>query len=161
MPNNEKKTRFNMIDFIIIVVILAGIIVTVFRGAILDRLSFGVSSDSARITFYAENLTAGEVASLAEKDEFSLSDKTLGTLKSFNSQAQKVNVLSSDGKTFVRAEDENLYTVIGEMEISGENTENGFFFDSDVYIGVGKVLNIESKKCDISIVITKITENEG
>ena len=53
------------------------------------------------------------------------------------------------------------YTLIGEIEISGDNTEKGFFFDSDIHIGVGKVLNLKSQNCDISIVITKIIENEG
>ena len=161
MTTNENKTRFNMIDFIIIMVVIACVIGTVFRSAILDRLSFSSSADSARISFCAENLTEDEIAMLKAGDTLTLSEKEFGVVKSLTKNAQIVIVKSDDGSEFVEAVDNMHYTLTGEIEISGDNTEKGFFFDSDIHIGVGKVLNLKSQNCDISIVITKIIENEG
>lgn len=162
MSTNENKTRFNMIDFIIIMVIIACIVGTVFRSAILDRLSFSSSTDNARINFCAENLTQEEIEMLKVGDELFLSGKSFGVIRAVsNPKEQTAIVTSEDGSKFVKATDNMRFTLVGEIEISGENTDKGFFFDSDIYVGVGKVLNLESRKCDISIIITKITENEG
>lgn len=158
----EKKTRFNLIDLVIIIVVIACIIGTVFRAAIIEKLSFVANNDTAYVTFYAENLTAEDVASISVGDEFSLNGKSFGVIeKSPESNSQSVVVPSQDGSGFYCANDDKLYTVKGEMKIRGDSTENGFFFGSDTHIGVGKVLSLEGKKCNISIVITKITENEA
>lgn len=161
MPTNENKTRFNMIDFIIIMIVIACIIGTVFRGAILDRLSFSSSADSVRVSFFAENLTYDDIAALKVDDTLYLSDKSFGSLKSMSYVKQTVVVPSEDRLSFTEALDSTHYTLTGEIEISGKNTDKGFFFDSDIHIGVGKVLNLESSNSAISIVITKITENES
>jgi len=97
MTTNDNKTRFNMIDIIIIMVIIACIIGTVFRSAILDRLNFASSRDSARISFCAENLTAEELAAIKAGDIFTLSEKDFGVLKSLSSTTQTVIVKSEDG----------------------------------------------------------------
>ena len=161
MSTNENKTRFNMIDIIIVLIIIACIIGTVFRGAILDRLSFSSSADSVKVSFTAENLTKEDITALKVGDEFSLSDKSFGVLKSVSDEKQTIVIPSEDKLSFTTALDPEHYTLNGEIEISGKNTDKGFFFDSDIHIGVGKVLNLESSNCAISIVITKITENEG
>lgn len=155
----EKKTRFNLVDFVIIAVVLACIIGSVFRGVIIDKLKFASNSDTAKITFYAENITESELAFISIGDKLSLNGETFGTIKDYASYAQTVVVPTEDGSAFTQAVDNSLYTITGEMEISGENTENGFFFGSDIHIGVGKVLSLDGEKCNISIVITKITEN--
>jgi hypothetical protein len=150
-----------MIDIIIVLIIIACIIGTVFRGAILDRLSFSSSADSVKVSFTAENLTKEEISALKVGDELSLSDKSFGVLKAIAYEKQTVIIPSDDRLSFTEALDPEHYTLTGEIEISGKNTDKGFFFDSDIHIGVGKVLNLESSNCAISIVITKITENEG
>ena len=161
MSTNENKTRFNMIDLIIVLIIIACIIGTVFRGTILDRLSFSSSADRVKVSFTAENLTYEDVSALRVSDTLYLSEKSFGTLTSMSYVKQTVVVPSQDRLSFTEALDPTHYTLTGEIEISGKNTDKGFFFDSDIHIGVGKVLNLESSNCAISIVITKITENEG
>ncbi len=161
MSTNENKTRFNMIDLIIVLIIIACIIGTVFRGTILDRLSFSSSADRVKVSFTAENLTYEDVSALRIGDTLYLSEKSFGTLTSMSYVKQTVVVPSQDRLSFTEALDPTHYTLTGEIEISGKNTDKGFFFDSDIHIGVGKVLNLESSNCAISIVITKITENEG
>lgn len=159
MPTNENKTRFNMIDLIIVLIIIACIIGTVFRGTILDRLSFSSSADSVKVSFTAENLTYEDISVLNTNDTLYLSEKSFGTLTSMSYVKQTIVVPSQDQLSFTEALDPAHYTLTGEIEVSGKNTDKGFFFDSDIHIGVGKVLNLESSKCAISIVITKITEN--
>ena len=159
MPTNENKTRFNMIDLIIVLIIIACIIGTVFRGTILDRLSFSSSADSVKVSFTAENLTYEDISVLNTNDTLYLSEKSFGTLTSMSYVKQTIVVPSQDQLSFTEALDPTHYTLTGEIEVSGKNTDKGFFFDSDIHIGVGKVLNLESSKCAISIVITKITEN--
>ncbi len=161
MSTNENKTRFNMIDLIIVLIIIACIIGTVFRGTILDRLSFSSSADRVKVSFTAENLTYEDVSALRVSDTLYLSEKSFGTLTSMSYVKQTVVVPSQDRLSFTEALDPTHYTLTGEIEISGKNTDKGFFFDSDIHIGVGKVLNLKSSNCAISIVITKITENEG
>ena len=161
MATNENKTRFNMIDLLIVLIIIACIIGTVFRGAILDRLSFSSSADSVMVSFTAENLTKEDISTLKVGDKLSLSDKSFGVLRSVAYEKQTVVIPSDDRLSFIEALDPEHYTMTGEIEINGKNTDKGFFFDSDIHIGVGKMLNLESSKCAISIVITKITENEG
>jgi hypothetical protein len=150
-----------MIDIIIVLIIVACIIGTVFRGAILDRLNFSSSADSVKVSFSAENLTYEDVSALQTGDMLYLSGKSFGTLSSMSYVKQTIVVPSKDGLSFTEAIDPEHYTLTGEIEISGKNTDKGFFFDSDIHIGVGKVLNLESSNSAISIVITKITENEG
>ncbi len=161
MQTNENKTRFNVIDLIIVLIIIACIIGTVFRGAILDRLSFSSSADSVKVSFSAENLTYDDISALKVNDTFYLLEKNFGTLTSMSYVKQTIVTPSNDRLSFTETIDPEHYTLTGEIEISGKNTDKGFFFDSDIHIGVGKVLNLESSNCAISIVITKITENEG
>ena len=155
----EKKVRFNLIDFIIVIVVIACIVGTVFRATILEKLSFASNSDTATVMFYAENLTSEELASISIGEELSLDGETFGVIKDYASFAQTVVVPTPDGASFTQAVDNNLFTITGELEIRGDNTESGFFFGSDIHIGVGKVLSLDGEKCNISIVITKITEN--
>ncbi len=156
----EKKTRLNLIDLTIIIVVAACIITTVFRGAILEKLSFASNNDTATITFCAENLTADELAFMNIGERFELDGESFGVMKSYDAPYQDVVILKEDG-TFDTATDSTLYRLEGTMEIKGRNTENGFFFGSDTHIGVGKVLSLDGEKCNISIVITKIVENEA
>lgn len=155
----EKKTRFNLIDFIIIAVVISCIIATVFRGVIIDKLKFASNADTAKISFYAENLTQQELMYIAIGEELSLNGETFGVIKDYASGAQTVVVPTEDKAGFTSATDNSLYTITGELEIKGKNTEEGFFFGTDTHVGVGKMLSLEGKKCSISIVITKITEN--
>ncbi len=175
----EKKTRFNLIDLIIIIVVIACIITTVFRAAILEKLSFASNNDTVLISFCAENLTADELAFINIGDEFRLDGETFGVMMGYDAPNQDVVILKTqtlkDGESddtadsgafktevkFETATEADLYRLEGTMEVKGKNTENGFFFGSDTHIGVGKVLNLDGEKCNISIVITKITENEA
>ncbi len=155
----EKKTRFNLVDFIIIAVVIACIIATVFRGAIIDKLKFSSNADTAKVYFYAENLTEQELAFITIGDELSLDGETFGVIKDYVSYSQTVVVPTTDKTGFTSATDGSLYTITGELEINGQNTDEGFFFASDTHVGVGKVLGLEGKNYNISIVITKIMEN--
>ena len=156
----EKKTRFNLVDLIIIAVVIACIIATVFRGAIIDKLRFATSADTVEISFCAENLTEQDLVFIAVGDELSLDRESFGTVKDYKvKERQSVVVPSQDGTGFEIATDSSRYTVTGTLEIKGQNTDEGFFFGKDTHIGVGKVLNLEGKNYNISIVITKITEN--
>ena len=142
-------------------IFIACIIGTVFRGTILNALNFSSSADSVKVSFVAENLTYEDFSTLKEGSELYLSGKLFGVLKMLSYEKQAVVIPSEDRLSFVEALDPEHYTLSGEIEISGKNTDKGFFFDSDIHIGVGKVLNLESSNSAISIVITKITENEG
>lgn len=155
----EKKTRFNLIDFIIIAVVICCIIATVFRGAIIDKLRFASSADTAKVFFYAENLTEQELTYITVGDELSFENETFGVIKDYVSYSQTVVVPDADKAGFTSATDGSRYTITGELEIKGRNTDEGFFFGSDTHVGVGKVLSLEGKNYNISIVITKITEN--
>ncbi len=168
----ERKTRFNLIDLVIVIVVIACVIGTVFRAAILEKLSFASNNDTVVITFCAENLTAEELAFINRGDEFSLDGETFGIMGDYKSPNQDVIVLKTEHKLeennriktevrFDTATDSNLFRLEGTMEIKGHNTESGFFFGSDTHIAVGKVLNLDGEKCSISIVITKISENQA
>ena len=120
MSTNENKTRFNMIDLIIVLIIIACIIGTVFRGTILDRLSFSSSADRVKVSFTAENLTYEDVSALRISDTLYLSEKSFGTLTSMSYVKQTVVVPSQDRLSFTEALDPTHYTLTGEIEISGK-----------------------------------------
>lgn len=157
-----KNTRFNLIDFIIVIVVIACIVGTVFRSVILEKVSFASSRDELKVSFCAENLTEDQCSAIRQGEDLYLGNEVFGKGLSITSRSQQnVIVPNENGDGFEIAVDNKLFTLLGELTVRGKNTDYGFFFGSDTHIGVGKMLNLKGEKCDISILITKISENDA
>lgn len=156
-----KNTRFNLIDFIIVIVVIACIVGTVFRSVILEKVSFASSRDELKVSFCAENLTEDQCSAIRQGEDLYLGNEVFGKVVSITSSSQNVIVPDESGDLFVKAVDNKLFTLVGELTVRCKNTDYGFFFGSDTHIGVGKMLNLKGEKCDISILITKIVENDA
>jgi hypothetical protein len=156
-----KGTRFNIIDLVIVIVVIACIVGTVFRSAILEKLSFAASRDEIRISFCAENLTEEQCGAIKKGEKLYFGKELFGEILSLTSSSQTVLAYDEEIGSFKSAVDDKLFVLTGELTVKGKNTDHGFFFGSSTHIGVGKMLNLEGEKCDISILITKIAENDA
>jgi hypothetical protein len=107
--------------------VICCIIATVFRGAIIDKLRFASSADTAKVFFYAENLTEQELTYITVGDELSFENETFGVIKDYVSYSQTVVVPDLTGKTSVAA---NATLVNLGLNIKIEGAEKHFVGDS-------------------------------
>lgn len=139
----QKKHRFNIIDFALIVTVIACLI------GIAVRYNLGASvlqsSDTATVTVMIRNLLDDNADQLVVGDKFyyQKSGDLLGTLRSFETSPAHIPNFRLDG-TFVEVPYLDRVDVICEIEVEGLLTDDGFMVGGSDYIGCGSSILVRS-----------------
>ena len=56
----QRKVRFNIVDFLLIVLVILSVVALFLRPAVLDKISQWTATDTVVVSFYADSLTEDE-----------------------------------------------------------------------------------------------------
>ncbi|MBO4229361.1 MAG: DUF4330 domain-containing protein [Clostridia bacterium] len=152
--------RFNVIDVILLIAILAGIAGIVLRAG-LNGTDPSKAESKARITILVESLLDESAGYLHEGDRFFFSgdNQLLGTVQSITQTPAEARVIDAEGKAVI-VHYENRKDVRLILEISGLPTESGFLINGNNYLGVGSTYQIYSKYTEIQCTVLSLTLEE-
>lgn len=158
----RKRVRFNIVDFLLIVLVLLSAIALFLRPTVLDKLSKLTASDTVVVSFYSDCLTEEEHGTLAEGDFLRVGDGTFGELLSYSVQPyQTFQLIESDVQSehpfFKEVTDPGLYTVKGQARLTGTRREDGFYVGGNLLIGVGSTVEVQSDSYILTLQITGIS----
>ena len=150
MKKNKQKThRFNIIDFMLIVAVLACIIGITFRQNLNETVV--ESNDTATVTVMIRGLLKDNVKQIIEGDEYfnQRSGDSMGILQSFETKPAKIRTPRLDG-TIATTEYVDRTDVICTVDVEGIYTDEGFMIGGSEYIGCGsnflvRALNLETE----------------
>ncbi|MBR5871806.1 MAG: DUF4330 domain-containing protein [Clostridia bacterium] len=144
MKNNaQKPNRFNIIDFMLIVTVLACLIGIAMRTNIKETVI--ESNDTATVTVMVRGLLNDNVKYIAVGDEYfnQNSGQSIGVLQSVESSAAKIRTPRYDG-TIAVTDSVDRSDVICKVKVKGLSTSDGFLIDGTAFIGSGSKFSVRS-----------------
>ncbi len=161
MNENSKplKKKFNIIDFLLIVLIIAALISVLLRNDVTSTLNVGQKMTDVEFTFIVENIRDISCDKFAEGKEFLLqsNDKSIGTLTSYEVLPYEQFMELSSGE-IVKSQVPNRYTLKGTVKTQVYKGEDGYYLEDNVFLSPGSTFYV---KFDILyFMISVISVNE-
>ncbi len=154
-----RHTRFTILDFFIIVILILSILGIGFRTTIAGFFADAEPGVDVSVGFKAEGLTAEQVEKLKKEDVLFFDDGEFGSLADFASEAQKtvIKYTNEEGKiSFETVEDPNHFVVRGTILLQGHYSEEGLTVREGLSLYVGKTFNIYTSSYSLIVTITEI-----
>ena len=162
MTNNDKvkrKISFSVIDFVIIVTVLALIVGIVFRYDLLGKLFSRTEPVDVTVSFVAENITKEEAQVFLSDTDFYLDGKIFGRLQSSESLPHSEYLENSSG-TLTQITSEQHVDVSGSFLCKAVYTDGGYLLDGKTYIAAGSSFTLRTDTCSIDILILAVEGKE-
>lgn len=179
IENKEKKTRepgklrFNVIDVLIVVLVLACIAGIILRFSVLDGMWNTQKLDEYYITFTASNLSYDQLQSIVQAADpdndgvnwvyFADSNTKLGHLTSTLNQNEEKLLFEVDGTPIyvdypdTEPDENKKWTVTGTVLCLGTYSEiKGFLLNGNQYIGANSEFDVHIRDCDFTITVDNI-----
>ncbi|MBE6574393.1 MAG: DUF4330 family protein [Ruminococcaceae bacterium] len=154
---NKIRKRFNVIDFVVIVIVIGCIAGLIVRYNIIDRVTSAVKNDKVSVNFIAYKLDPDVADSVKNGQVYytSSGNISLGEIKNISLRDSKLVYTDKDGKAQL-GRDNAKRELKGSFSVEGAVTENGFMLDGVEYLAPGKELIIYSEEVQLSVIITEI-----
>ncbi|MBQ8577585.1 MAG: DUF4330 domain-containing protein [Clostridia bacterium] len=150
-----KKHRFNIVDFVLIIAVLACVIGIAIRYNLSTSLLRG--NDTAVITVKIDGLLTEYSDALLPGDAFyyQTTGNPLGTLLTVETSPAKIRFVNTDGTVTV-ANYVDRVDVVCTLEVEGYASENGFMIDGTTYIGSGSDILVRSRNIETQMVVLNV-----
>ena len=161
--NTEKKNRFNIIDFMLIVTVVACIIGITVRYNLRETIIKQSDSDTATVTVMIRGLLKSNVDQLIVGDEFynQRNGELMGTMTDVQIQPAKIRNLRHDG-TIAITEYVDRIDAICTIEMEGNNKDlEGFVIGGTTYIGCGSSFLVRSVNLETEWLVVDIEVHEN
>ena len=160
--NTEKKNRFNIIDFMLIVAALACIIGITIRYNLKETIVLQSDNDTATVTVMVRGLLKSNVDHLVVDDEFynQRNGELMGTMTDVQIQPAKIRNLRHDG-TIAITEYVDRIDAICTIKMEGNNSEEGFYIGGIDYIGCGSSFLVRSVNLETEWLVVDIEVKEN
>ena len=142
-----KKIRFNSIDFLIIIAIIAAIFTVVYRSGLKNSIDAIRSNDTIVYTLRINNVQRESFDLLELEDKmFSKSDdKNLGTIVSKEFKPAETHIELNNGK-IVKTYIPNRIDIYLTVEAIGRVTDEGCMIGGNYFIASGKYISAYTPK---------------
>ncbi len=156
--SEKRGVRFNIIDFLIIVAVLASLFVIIFRGTIIDFIGKVIYTEEATVTVKIQNLDAEQIDMINTDDTLYWNGELFGTVEDVKFTNSRTVTLNDGGDypIFVDTIDSEHFEVDCTVKVRGAFFDDGFHLSGSYYLGVGKVLELYSDSFYCSAIITSI-----
>ncbi len=149
----NRKFKFNLIDFSIILLSLAIIFSVIFWDDI--RAKFILEEKEIEYSFQINNVTEDMLSTLSVNDKMFFEDNSsAGVIASFEFQKEIASIISEDGTRCSYETD--FYCVKGKAKVKAIEKENGFYISAEYFTVPGKVFNVRTEKAEFTIQIKEI-----
>ncbi len=141
---NQKKHRFNIIDFVLILTALACIIGVALRYNLHDTLTH--ETDIAEVEILIEGLLEDSAKAIIVGDIFynTEEDALIGEVTAVRTRPAKVRYSNPDGSITYTSIDGRVDAIV-TLKATGFNTDQGFLIGGTEYIGSGADFPIAGK----------------
>ena len=156
----QKKRRFNIIDFILIVAVLACAIGIAFRYN-LQQSFIGINDDEVYVTCLVEDLSEGSANAFIDGETVynSNTKKLVGTMVSHKIRTAQDQLELPDG-TVTLTENPYRRDLVCVIKVKGRYSEkDGFMIGGNAYIGAGLNILLRSQSVEFNAVVLDVQEN--
>jgi len=158
----EKKTRrfrFNVIDAIVLVTVLAVFATLFIRDRLADNMAGTGSSDTVEIVFYVNDIRSdsAQAAVVGEKIFWKQNNMLIGTISDAVISPAEIYVEASDGTTKFGLNEERCDLRI-TVRATGAVTSEGFMLDGTQFIAAGKEMILLSRTTEVEGMVMSVRE---
>ena len=167
MNNEIKKSRFNAIDGVIILLVILCLVAIAYKAITFDENSVNSNLKEYRIHFKVDDISSSSYDYFVKGDTLRIKSigRVLGKLEGINQHLPAVGAYNENGGKVLYPSIENptiyndtRYSLSGYVTVKGEMTENGFLLNGDYYIASNTSLYVISEHIETEIRIIDIIE---
>ncbi|MBQ7500777.1 MAG: DUF4330 family protein [Clostridia bacterium] len=158
----NKKTRFNIIDVLIIILILGAIVGILRRYNIVERLVRDSNRDEVRITVLITQVNPTLAESIKNGEDFYIDgDRSFGRLTEHEANNSSVVKPGEDGK-LEESEDPSVKDVTAVFTAKGVIDKDGSFkLAGSRFLAAGKTVTVQSMHVQLEGIILSIEQTSG
>lgn len=156
--NAEKKFTFSVIDFAVILVVVALFVGVIARYDVVDRLFSKTSLTNAKVTFVAEAIAPEEAAAFTENNKFYTDGDVFGTLTAVSEPAKALMYRENSEGELVAYEHDTLLDVRGSFTCRVMGSKSGYLLGGNRYIAAGSVFTVRANGVAVKITVISIEE---
>ena len=136
--SENAKPRFNVIDLVIILAVLAVVVTVVLRSGVTDQLSSRESTDTVEITFVSIGIKKSEADAFQVGDTVYCSSNgmKLGTV-TYCEVTPYEYFVENDAGELVKVSSDIKVTLRGTVTCTGIMTDEGFMLGGTQYLAAG------------------------
>ncbi len=151
----KRRVRFSVIDFVIILLILACGTGIVMRYDLVGRLFSNSAQKEARIAFVAEAISQEEAEVFRNDTKVYVGDSLFGTVSSVETTPAIIYRENANG-VLISYEDESLADVHGTVTAEAVFSENGCLLNGNTFLAPGSVFTIQAHGISVTITILSV-----
>ena len=166
--DRANRPRFNALDAVIIILVIAAVVGVYFRYSILDFLTGEQNTQSYVITYSLDDIryTTPNYINVDDKVYFASSGEIFGTLMSESENQDPLNIKPAS-KRFVDSNGEvrEVFYPNNESRVDAKgrllcegyyNSDGGFYAGGNVYVAAGQTIEVKTEKVSVSMRIISI-----
>ncbi len=158
VTKKAKKIKPNIIDFIIIVAVIAAIIGIVVRSGVVERVTINNNLETARVSFLISSISESSGEHFNNGDKF-YSDThkcSFGTLEQFWTMPAEIYLADEYGVLGKTTVSGDKIDVRGTMLCTGVFTADGFFLAGSNYIAPNSPVTVKSSSIVVNLTVMDI-----
>lgn len=159
----SRKSRFNVMDAFIILIILLCIASLVYRYGLIDRIGVSNNLEEYQIQFKIENISSNSKNAIIEGDVITLTgtDEKIGTMDKLTSTTPAIAMYADkDTPVFYPEDTDNpgntRYEVNGSISVKGMMSDKGFMLNGKTYVAPNSELKISTEHIETTVKIIGI-----
>ena len=152
------KIKPNIIDFIIIIAVIAAIIGIAVRSGVVEEVTLNSHRQTARVSFFVSNISESSGGYFSNGDVFysSTHQCDFGVLEQFRTMPAEDYIVNEYGVLQKKILSGGRTDVEGTMLCEGVFTEDGFFLEGSNYIAPNSSITVKSKSITVTLTVMDI-----
>jgi hypothetical protein len=151
----KSRVRFSVIDFIILLLVIACIVGIVMRYDLAEKLFSDTARVEARVTFIAEAVSPDEANAFRPNTDFHVRDTFFGTLLSAESTPAVIYYENPNG-VLSSYEDASRFDLRGSLTVRAVFGENGCLLNGNTFIAAGSVFTLRANSVSVDITVLSV-----
>ena len=154
-----KRPRFSVIDFVIILMVIACLAGVVLRFRLVDKLFSRSALVNGRVTFTAEAVTPEERKAFTENTVFYTDRDSFGVLTAVTAESAVLYYENGAG-ILVSYEHSTLLDLSGNFSTKLLPTEGGYLLNGNTFIAAGSTFTVKAGGVSVLITILSVENAE-
>ena len=157
--NIKKKSRFNIIDLLIIIVIIAAVATVAVRLDLADKIVQATAEDSARVTITVFSIDQAAVGAVSEGDELVWEQENYDFGSIVHKEvANAVKYNTVEDGSYVKTTDPERYDLTLTVDTKGTFTKEGYMLGGKSYLAAGKTVTFHNGKTALTSLVISVNE---
>ncbi len=155
MEQRKRRVRFSVIDFIVILLVIACVVGIVLRYDLAERLFSDSVKKETRVTFIAEGISSEEAEAFRLNTDFYSGDAFFGTLSSVETAPAVIYYENANG-VLASYEDGSRFDLRGSFTVSAVSGDNGYLLNGNTFLAAGSVFTLQANSVSVEITVLSV-----